>query len=113
MKTSELRRVLEQIELGKVSREDAATKLDVSERTVNRLMLKHGVERPTKVSPAHAAREAAAKRRAAKLVVMERAAAGGISVAEAVKLAKVHERTVFRWLARLKNSAKTTKKRRK
>lgn len=101
------REILKQIAEGKLSRVEAAIALNCSERQVNRLMRAHNVTRP--VSRVHEMRREAAKRRAHKLGVMQRAAEGKISFEQAAKLAQTSVRTVYRWVGRLKSSKNRAK----
>jgi transposase len=110
-----LRAVLRAIAAGEISRTDAAERLGVSERTVNRKMKEAEVERPP--SPAHAARAAAASRRAERKENAAGVRDGELTPEQAAENADVHVRTIYRWLNRLemaekaKNTRKTTQKR--
>jgi len=99
MSSATLARVLRKIHDGTLSRGAAAEALDCSERQVNRLMELHGVRRP--VSPQHAEREAARKRREAKQKAAERVIEGKSYTAEAAK-ADVSVRTLYRWVQKTK-----------
>jgi len=104
-----LEKVLKNIAEGALSRDEAADRLDCSARQVNRMMRRYGVRRPA--SPVHAARAAAAKRKAVKREKIEQALARGYPAEKAADRAGVSIRTIYRWMA-LKGTAKPRKKRR-
>jgi DNA-binding NtrC family response regulator len=97
-KEQKLAAVLDNIGQGKVSRSDAAEKLDISERHLNRLMKAHAVTRPP--SPAHARAEDVEIRRqvrqAAALAVHNRE----MTIESAAEAAGCSERTLYRLLER-------------
>lgn len=97
-KEQKLAAILEKIAAGKLRRDDAAAKLGISERHVNRLMKAHNVARPP--SPAHARAEEAEVRRqvrqAAALAVHNRE----MTIESAAKAAGCSERTLYRLLER-------------
>jgi transposase len=111
MRSSTLKAIMQRIADGKISRADAADRLGVSERTVNRLMQKHEVKRPP--SPVHEQRAAAAARRARKREAAEQHLAGKLTIEEAAERADVSERTMYRWKNRLQNAQKPKKTARK
>jgi hypothetical protein len=102
---------MRQIAAGSITRADAAARLRVSERHVNRLMRAHGVSRPA--GKAHERRVTAQAHREAK----ERAARGALqgvhSLENAAMQAGCSLRTMYRWVKKLKNAVKMSKKRRK
>ena len=104
MQASLLKKVLRAISKNEMTRDDAAAELEVSARQVNRLMQRYDVKRPPGAT--HKARAAAAKRKETRLRVQEctlaAIAAGALTVEEAVKAAKVSERTIYRWLNSVK-----------
>jgi transposase len=110
MRASTLNAVMKSITEGSISRADAAERLGVSERTVNRLMRARGVERPR--SPIHAERLDAAQRRALKEAAAHAVVAGEGSHEAAAEAAGCSVRTIYRWISRLERQ-KTTRKRRK
>lgn len=111
MRASTLAAVMRHIAEGSISRVDAADKLGVSERSVNRLMRKHGVERPP--SPVHAARAAAAERRERRRGAAEKVMLKKLTVEAAADAAKCHPRTIYRWKNRVESEQKALKTKRK
>lgn len=105
-----LGKVLRRIAAGELSRQQAALELECSERQVNRLMRRYGVERPA--GPVPAAREAAAARRATKQKKIEAALARSLPPVKAADVAQVSVRTIYRWKA-AKGLSKARKKRSK
>lgn len=97
-------RVLGRISKGRLSRSQAAVTLAVSERHVNRLMRQNKVRRPP--SPVHAARAAATARRLRRLHAAVAVSQGRRSLKQGANDAGVSERTLYRWLKKLKKRQK-------
>jgi len=97
-KEQKLAFILEKIAAGALRRSDAAERLGVSERHLNRLMKAHAVTRPP--SPAHARAEDAEIRRqvrqAAALAVHNKE----MTIESAAEAAGCSERTLYRLLER-------------
>lgn len=107
MKVAKLTVVLRQIAKGEISRGDAAETLGRSEREVNRLMRKHGVQRPA--SPVHAQRAKALAAREAKTLAAEEVIAGSDINLAAKGVCSV--RTLYRLVGRLRKSIEKDQKR--
>ena len=111
MRIAKLDKVLDRISRGRISRGEAAGQLEVSERTVNRVMKRHGIERP--VSQAQLRRkvtaEAARDRRAELEAVAGRVLYRRLTAEEAARLSGVSLRTMFRWVSRVKSTKKARK----
>jgi transposase len=100
------------IAANKLTRREAARRLGISERHVNRLMRAKDVRRPRGEARERReeARAAAEERRSMRLDNAARAAAGRQSLAEAAVNAGCSQRTIYRWVARLRNTRKRPRK---
>jgi hypothetical protein len=116
MRSSTIKAVMNAIARGEISRAVAAERLGgISERHVNRLMVVHNVTRPRSQAAEERedARALSEERRQMKDDNAEACAAGRQSIEEAAVNAGCSERTMYRWVARIKKHAVSSKKRRK
>lgn len=112
MRASTVKAVMRAIAAGEMSRWEAARKLGgISERHVNRLMNLHGVKRPP--GETRGRRLIAQMRREAKVRAARAAVAGEATLGQAANAAGCSERTLYRWIQRVKNRSETKQKRRK
>lgn len=97
--------IMQAIQRGEISRAAAARALNVSERTINRLMQKHGVRRPERPKGKYrAAHEAAiAKREKQRRIVC--AIHNWHDVPKAAKKLGMSERQVYRLIKKYKEAA--------
>lgn len=97
--------IMQAIGRGEISRKDAARALQVSERTINRLMKKHGVRRPERPKGKYrTAHEATAARREKQRRVVSQVK-DWHDVPKAAKKLGLSERQVYRLIHKYKDAA--------
>lgn len=103
-KEQKLEAILDRIASGEISRSDAAAKLEISVRHVNRLMRARGVKRPE--SPTHQKAAEVEVKRQVKQAAAYAVFNGEMTIEDAAQQAECSERTIYRLLETIHGAPK-------